>query len=409
MARRGEVLALVQAGGAGSRMDVLTRERAKPALPFGGVHRLIDFTLTSLVYAQLRDVWVSVEYQVASIDEYLSSGRPWDLDSSRGGFRRMVPQTGSGPATEDRFAYGNGDLLLRMVRDLEAFGAPTLVVASADHVFSADLAPVIDDHIASGMTATVLTSEVTKREASQNVTVTTGRQGVVTAIEAKPARPSTGTVATELFVYQTEPLLEALRALRVELSAEAEGDDSGIGDFAEHLLPRLVDQRQVRAVPLGGYWRDLGRPGAYLQGHRDLVGGKVDVYDPDRPIISKWADRSAARIRSGAVVEDSMISPGCDVAGEVIGSVLGPGVVVEPGARVEDCVIFDDVRIEPNARVTTSIVDERCRIGREATVGAMPSTRVARDEEIVLVGQDSTIGADVGISAGARLEPGTSA
>src|SRR5687768_7639787 len=206
MPRRGEVLALVQAGGAGGRMDVLTRERAKPALPYGGVHRLIDFTLSSLVYADLHDVWVSVEYQVASIDEYLSGGRPWDLDSSRGGFRRMVPQSGSGPATEDKFAYGNGDLLLRMARDLEAFGAPTVVVASADHVFAAELAPVIADHVESGCTATLLTAEVTKKEASSNVTVITDQKGRVTGIEEKPSRPSTGTVATEIFIYQTAPL-----------------------------------------------------------------------------------------------------------------------------------------------------------------------------------------------------------
>src|SRR3954470_16477499 len=167
---RSDVLGLVQAGGAGGRMDVLTRERAKPALPYGGVHRLIDFTLSSFVHAGLSDVWVSVEYQVASIDEYLSGGRPWDLDSSRGGFRRMVPQTGSGPATEDKFAHGNGDLLLRMARDLEASGAPTLVVASADHVFAADLDVVVEEHIASGLAATVLTADVTKREASNNVT-----------------------------------------------------------------------------------------------------------------------------------------------------------------------------------------------------------------------------------------------
>ena len=238
MARRRDVLALVQAGGSGGRMDVLTRERAKPALPYGGVHRLIDFTLTSLVYANVRDVWVSVEYQVASIDEYLSGGRPWDLDSSRGGFRRMVPQTGSGPATEDRFAYGNGDLLLRMARDLEAFGAPTLVVCSADHVFAADLDPIIAEHLDSGVAATVLTSEVSKKEASQNVTVVSDKNGLVTAVQEKPAKPTTGTVATELFVYQVEPLMEALRALRSELSADAEGDDSGIGDFGEHLLPQ---------------------------------------------------------------------------------------------------------------------------------------------------------------------------
>ena len=140
--RRGEVLALVQAGGQGSRMDVLTRERAKPVLPYGGTHRLIDFMLSSLANSGLVDVWVSVEYQVASIDDYLSGGRPWSLDRNRGGFRRMVPQSGSGPATEDAFAHGNADLLLRMSRDLIHFGAPTvLVVASADHVFAADLAP----------------------------------------------------------------------------------------------------------------------------------------------------------------------------------------------------------------------------------------------------------------------------
>lgn len=410
MARRRDVLALVQAGGSGGRMDVLTRERAKPALPYGGVHRLIDFTLSSLVYANLHDVWVSLEYQVASIDEYLSGGRPWDLDSSRGGFRRIVPETGSGPPTEDRFAHGNGDLLLRLARDLEAFGAPTLVVASADHVFAADLEPVIADHVASGLAATVLTSEVTKKEATWNVTVTSGRGGIVTAVEDKPSRPSTGVVATELFVYQTEPLLETLRALRAELSGETEGDDSGIGDFGEHLLPRLVEQRQVRAVPLTGYWRDLGRPEAYLQGHRELLAGRVDVFDhPDRPIISKWQDRTAVRVRAGAVVEDSMLSPGCDVAGTVVDSVLGPGVVVEAGALVEDCVIFGDVRIERGARVNTSIVDARCTIGRDAVVGAMSSNRVARDEEIVLMGRDSTVGADVGVPAGARMEPGTTA
>ena len=410
MARRRDVLALVQAGGSGGRMDVLTRERAKPALPYGGVHRLIDFTLSSLVYANVRDVWVSVEYQVASIDEYLSGGRPWDLDSSRGGFRRMVPQTGSGPATEDKFAHGNGDLLLRVARDLEAFGASTLVVCSADHVFAADLDPVIADHVASGVTATVLTSEVTKKEASQNVTVISGADGLVTAVEEKPGRPATGTVATELFVYQVEPLLETLRSLRAELSADAEGDDSGIGDFGEHLLPRLVEERQVRAVPLTGYWRDVGRPDAYLQGHRDLLAGRVDVFDhADRPIISKWQDRTASRVREGAVIEDSMLSPGCDVAGTVIDSVLGPGVVVEAGALVEDSVIFADVRIQRGARVNTSIIDERCSIGRDAVVGAMSSNRIARDEEIVLMGRDSAVGHDVGVAAGARLEPGTTA
>src|SRR3954464_15390367 len=153
MVRRGEVLALVQAGGQGSRMDVLTRERAKPVLPYGGTHRLVDFPLSCLVNSGLVDVWVSVEYQVASIDDYLSGGRPWSLDRNRGGFRRMVPQTGSGTATEEGFASGNADLLLKLQADLAAQGAEHVVVTSADHVFNMDLRPVIEEHVSRGSTA----------------------------------------------------------------------------------------------------------------------------------------------------------------------------------------------------------------------------------------------------------------
>jgi glucose-1-phosphate adenylyltransferase len=393
-------------------MDVLTRERAKPALPYGGVHRLVDFTLSSLVHSDFADVWVSVQYQVASIDDYLSGGRPWSLDRNRGGFRRMVPQTGSGPATEEGFAHGNADLLLRMRADLESFGAPHVLVSSADHIFAMDLAPVVDEHVASGRVATLLTSEVTKKEASDNVVVLAGRGGRVTGVEVKPSRPSSGTVATEIFVYRTDALIEALDALRVELDDEAgdresrESGDSGLGDFGEHLLPRLVSTGEVRAVPLAGYWRDLGQPGQYLQGHRDLLAGKVDVFDhPGRPVISHWPDRPAARLRGGTVV-DSLLSPGCDVAGEVVNSVLGPGVVVEKGARVEDCVLFEDVVVQRGAEVRTAIVDEHSRIGRGAVVGEAPTARVARDEDIVLVGMGSTLGRGR-IPAGSRLEPAT--
>lgn len=405
-----QVLGVIQAGGAGSRMDVLTRERAKPALPYAGTHRLIDFAISSMVHSQIRDVWVSVEYQVASIDEYLAGGRPWDLDSSRGGFRRIVPETGSGPASEDGFAHGNGDLLLRMSRDLEAWGGETLVVSSADHIFNMDLRPVIERHLESGAIATLLTSEVSRREASSNVALQVGDDRRVTGFEVKTAKPSTGTVATEVFVYRTELLLETLRELRAELSGDADGDDSGIGDFGEHLLPRLLEKGKVLADPMTGYWRDVGRPGAYLQGHRDLLADKVEVFDDlDRPVMSHWADREAARIRRGAVVEDSLVSPGADVSGTVVRSVLGPGVVVEKGAVITDSVLFNDVRVEGGAQVCTSIVDDRVVIGSRARIGAEPGSRIATDEDVVLVGSDSVVTTAELLPAGSRLEPGTTA
>jgi glucose-1-phosphate adenylyltransferase len=404
--RRGDVLAIVQAGGQGSRMDVLTRERAKPALPFGGVHRLVDFALSGLVHAELDDVWVSVQYQVASIDDYLSGGRPWSLDRNRGGFRRMVPQTGTGPSSEEGFASGNADLLLKLQADLAHQGAEHVVVLSADHVFNTDLRSVVEEHVSRGSTATLVTAEVSKKDASDNVAVITGRGGVVTGLEVKASRPSTGTVATEIFVYRTEALLEALTTLRAELDDAEDGDDSGLGDFGDHLLPRLIETGTVRGVPIEGYWRDLGQPHTYLQGHRDLLAGRVDVFDHrERPVISHWPDHPAARVRPSARLTDSLLSPGCDVAGEVTGSVLGPGVVVEKGARVADSVIFDDVVVRAGAVVQTAVVDEGSELRRTARVGAVPAARLARDEDVVLVGRGSVVESPV--PAGARLEPGT--
>ena len=387
-------------------MDVLTRERAKPDLPYGGVHRLIDFAMSGLVHADLADVWVSLEYQVTSIDDYLSGGRPWSLDRNRGGFRRIVPQTGTGPATESGFAHGNGDLLLRTSADIEAFGAQTLVVCSADHVFNMDLAPVIEEHVAAGRVATVLTSEVSKKDASDNVVVLAGRDGTVTGVEHKPSRPSSGTVATEIFLYDTEVLLETLRDLRRELSGGHDDGDSGIGDFGEHLLPRLVETGRTAAVPLTGYWRDVGQPGLYLQSHRDLISGKVDVFDhPARPVISHWPDRPAARVRGTGVLHDSLLAPGADVSGLVVGSVLGPGVVVEKGAEVHDSVVMEDCVIRAGSVVRTTVLDERCEVRGKARVGEEPSRRVGHDDDLVLVGRESTVSGTV--AAGARLEPGS--
>jgi glucose-1-phosphate adenylyltransferase len=276
-----------------------------------------------------------------------------------------------------------------------------------------DLAPVVEEHVAAGRSATVLTSEVSKKDARDNVVVVARRDGTVTGIEHKPSRPSVGTVATEIFVYDTAVLVETLHELRAELSGkqdeeDAEQGDSGIGDFGEHLLPRLVEGGKVAAVPLTGYWRDVGQPGLYLQSHRDLLAGRVDVFDhPTRPVISHWPDRPAARVRAAGECRDSLLSPGADVSGLVVGSVLGPGVVVEKGAEVHDSIVMEDCVIRAGSVVRTTVLDERCEVGERTRVGEEPSGRLARDEDVVLVGRDSRVTADV--AAGVRLEPGSDA
>ena len=299
---------------------------------------------------------MSVEYQVASIDDYLSGGRPWSLDRNRGGFRRMVPQSGSGPATEDEFAHGNADLLLRMSRDLMHFGA--------EHARGGQRRPRLRGRPGAGHRAARRLGR--RRHGDDRPRSPSARRARTSwsspAADGQRDRRRGEAVAAELGRGRQRDLrlpdvVVARGALRAPARAERggrqdpdDGDggaDSGLGDFGEHLLPRLISGGTVRTEPLAGYWRDLGRPGAYLNGHRDLIAGKVDVFDHDGyPVISHWDDRPTARLRSGCHVEDSLVSPGVDVSGEVVRSVLGPGVVVEKGARVEDSVIFADCRVE---------------------------------------------------------------
>ena len=403
------VLGIVQAGGEGSRLDVLTRERAKPAVAFGGSYKLIDFPLSSLAGSGISDVWVSVSYLASTLDPYIAQGRPWDLDRTRGGYRRVVPEEGWS-SSESGFAAGNADNLVQLGDAIRDFGADVVVVMSADHVFALDLRPVIRDHIARGAECTIVTAEVGRTEARHNAVVQVERDARVSGFEYKPDRPTGTTVATEIFLYEPDVLLDQLRRLRAELSHDDEDGSSGLGDFGEHLLPALVERGRTYAAPMTGYWRDVGRPEVYLQAHRDLLRGKVDVFDrPGLPVLTRWPEKPPARVRPNGVVDDALLGAGVVVHGTVRRSVLGPGVVVEKGALVEDSVIGADVAVAAGAVVRTSIVDDGCRVGRDARVGESPAATRLREKDIAMLGRDSTVAASSVVRPGARLEPGSSA
>jgi glucose-1-phosphate adenylyltransferase len=406
---RDRVLAIVQGGGKGSRMDVLTRERAKPALPFAGIYQLVDFPMSNLRHSGIEDVWLSVQYQADSLDEQVSNGRSWDLDRDRGGFRMLMPQQGGSPDA-DGFAAGNADELFRMRDQIDGDGASQTLVLSADHVYRFDFREAIETHRRKQAECTIVTSEVARSEAGHHATVVANRLGRVTDFAYKPSRPKTGTVATEMFVYDTRVLLDVLDDLHRELTATTTPDSNGLGDFGEHLLPRLVDRGRVFAHAMPGYWKDLGRPEAYLEAHQDLLRGSTGLFsDPAWPIIARLPQRSPALVRAGARIEDSLVSPGCDVRGVVRRSVLGPGVVVEEGARVTDSVVFADVLVDKDATVAWSIVDRGTTIGAGARVGARPPRLPLEAEHLVLVGRDSRVSAGTTVPRGARLEPGTTA
>ncbi|MFZ5849478.1 MAG: glucose-1-phosphate adenylyltransferase family protein [Actinomycetota bacterium] len=408
---RNRILAIIQAGGAGGRMDVLTRERAKPALPFAGVYQLVDFPLSNLVHSGISDVWLSVQYQGGMLEEEVANGRPWDLDRNHGGLRLVMPQQGTGTGDEEGFATGNADLLFRIRDQIRAADPEVVLVLSADHVYRFDYMDAIETHRAKGAELTIVTTEVAKRQASNHATVEANRLGRVTGFAYKPKRPSTTTVATEIFVYSPDVLVETLEELHRERTADAEPGDSGLGDFGESLVPRLVDRGRVYAHALPGYWRDLGQPHLYLAAHQDLLTGEADELfaDPSWPFLTRQPQRVAARFEPGCELGDSLVSPGARVAGVVRRSVLGPGVVVAADAVVSDSVILHDTTIEAGAEVSWSIVDAGCTIGAGARVGDPDAKGTDDPEQVTLVGRDSTVAPGAEITAGARLEPGTTA
>ena len=390
-------------------MDVLTRERAKPLLPFAGVFQLVDFPLSNLANSGITDVWLSVQFQGAGLGEEVANGRPWDLDRNRGGLRLLMPQEGTGATDEEGFAKGNADELYRFRDQVVAEAPEVLVVLSADHVYRFDVMEAVDTHRRTGAECTVVTTSVPIAEAGDHATVEADEQGLVTGFAYKPDDPDTGTVATEIFVYDPGVLVSVLEELHRELGADAGEGDTGLGDYGEHLVPRLVDRGRTFVHEMPGYWKDLGQPHKYLEAHRDVLTDDQGVLgDLDWPILSHQQQRPAARVLEGGRISDSLVSPGSRVGGTVVRSVLGPGVVVDEGAVVRDSIVFRDTHIQSGARLDWTVVDQDCVVGPDAEIGS-PDTDPDDPDAIVLIGRRSTVGPKVVLGQGSRLEPGTTA
>ena len=390
---RPKVLALVLAGGEGGRLELLTDERPKPAMPFGGVYRLIDFVLSNCMHSGIDDVWVVQQYQPHALSEHLSSGRPWDLDRTYGGLRVLQPYLGH---SESGWYEGNADAIYRNKAQIRGFGADLLLVLSADHVYKLDYGDVIGRHLESNADVTMVTARVRLEEAGRFGTVEVENGGRVVDFAYKPETPASGLVTTEVFVYDTRRLLETLEDIARD-DAEKE-QESSLEDFGDVLLPRLVAQGRAYEHRLESYWRDVGTIDAYWQAHMDLLAPEsgLALDEPSWPILTSSAQRPPARIEKTARVDESLISPGCTVEGSVSRSVLAPGVVVEQGADVRGSVVLQDTVIRAEAALERAIVDVDAEVEERARVGAAHG-------DITLVGRRARVSPGSTVPAGARV------
>jgi glucose-1-phosphate adenylyltransferase len=383
-----KVLALVMAGGEGNRLELLTERRAKPALPFAGVYRLIDFPLSNCLHSGIEDVWVLQQYRVQSLNDQLANGRPWDLDRTHGGLRLLPPQLGTG---EEGFHQGNADAIRRNRQLIAEHDPEVVLVLSADHVYRLDYGEVLARHRQRGAGVTVVTSEVPEAEASRQAVVEVAGDGRLSGFHYKPEEPPTTRVATEVFAFATGRLLDTLD----ELAA----GDGELKDFGHDLLPRLVSAGEAFEHRMAGYWRDVGTVPAYWQAHMDLLdpARPLGLDDPAWPVLGRASQRLPARVEGSARLEGALLSPGSVVAGEVVRSVLGPGVVVEPGASVRDAVVLDDCVIAAGARVVRAVLDRGVRVGPDARVGG------AGDDGPALVGEQARVPGGATVGPGGRF------
>ncbi len=361
--KKAKVLALILAGGKGGRLGALTKNRAKPVMPFAGSYRLIDFALSNCRHSEISDVWIIEQYQLHSLNEHLSNGRPWDLDRTYGGLQVLPPlETSAEDDSSGGFATGNADAIYRHRNFIKQFNPDVLLVLSADHIYKLDFRDVIETHFKNQAAVTMVTTRVPSGESAARFgTVKVDEDGRVTDFAYKPEQPESDLITTEVFVYDAPRLLETLD----ELAGEAGGES--LRDFGDRLLPKLVADGAAFEFRFEKYWLDVGTIAAYYRAHFDLLEDKTDLAldDAEWAILTLGSQRVPAAIGKTADISESLISNGCKILGRVVRSVLAPGVSVAENAEIVDSIVLPDAKIESGARVLRAIVDSGVTIEKD--------------------------------------------
>ena len=354
--------AFILAGGVGSRLCLLSERRAKPAVPFGGKYRIIDFTLSNCVNSGIFDVGVLTQYRPTSLNQHIGIGRPWDLDRTRGGIQLLQPAPG---LSASDWYQGTADAIYQNMVHLKRRRTDEVLILSGDHVYQMDYNVLYAFHRRNSSRLTVAVTEVHAAEVDQFGILETEPNGRVTAFREKPKGPVTSRLASMgVYLFDREALIRWL----VEDLSIAESAH----DFGKDLLPRLVARGEsVFAYRNPAYWRDGGTLDSYYRANLEFVqpAPPLDLSDPDWVVHTQTADRPPVRVEAGARVSRSLLANGCSVAGEVVNSVLFPGVVVERGAVVRDSIVMHDTVVGASATLDRAIIDKEVRIGRGTQLG----------------------------------------
>jgi glucose-1-phosphate adenylyltransferase len=387
--------AVILAGGEGSRLSTLTAKRTKPAVPFGGKYRIIDFTLSNCVNSNLFDVMILAQYRPHSLIDHIGAGGPWDLNREfTGGVRIYTPYKARGASD---WYLGTADAVQQNFRFIKTSAPDLILILSGDHIYVMNYDALIAFHIDQEADLTIATFRVPIEQASRFGIIEVDDEFRVTSFTEKPDRPHSNLVNMGVYLFNAKLLDRVLW--------EDHGRQDSSHDFGKDVLPRLVAQEaRVYAFPYSGYWVDVGTVATYWQAHMDLLQDPppIDLNDRSWIFHTRTEERPPVRIASGAMVKDSMVTDGCVIYGgaSVERSVLSPGVRVEPGAVVRESVILTDTVIESGAYIERGIIDKQVRIGRQARIGGVP---LSGELLITMVGKNSHLAEGILVEPGAVI------
>ena len=384
--------AVILAGGDGSRLGILTAKRAKPAVPFAGKYRIIDFTLSNCVNSGIFDVYILAQYRPHSLMEHLGAGGPWDLDRDfTGGLRLYTPFKGRHAAD---WYVGTADAVQQNISFIKSNTPDTILILSGDHIYRMDYDAMIAFHHDYGADLTMATIRVPWEETSRFGILETDKEYRVTSFVEKPPQTNSNLANMGVYAFRMDTLDKVLW--------EDHHDPSSSHDFGKDIIPKMVaGAYRVLGFPYSGYWVDVGTVKTYWQAHMDLLPEKpsIDLNDRSWVIHTRTEERPPARIARGADIRDSMISDGCLISDSAVieRSILSPGVKVLPGATILESVILTDTVIQNDSHIERSILDKHVLVGSNVTIGKIQSLD---EQAFSMVGKNSHIPSNTFIEPG---------
>lgn len=395
-----DCVAMILAGGQGSRLGALTKSVAKPAVPFGGKYRIIDFPLSNCVHSGIDTVGVLTQYQPLELNTYIGNGHPWDLDRNQGG-AYVLPPYQSAEAGE--WYKGTANAIYQNLGFLERFTPENVLILSGDHIYKMHYGEMLKAHKESGAAITIAVMPVPWDEASRFGIMNVDESGAIIEFDEKPEKPKSNLASMGIYIFTYEALKKYLQ--------EDEDDPNSSNDFGKNIIPKmLANNEKMQSFRFEGYWKDVGTIQSLWEANMDLIGDppKFDLHNRKWSIYSRNPARAPHFVGKGAVIKNSTVTEGCSIYGEVDHSIIFGGVLVGSGSVLKDCVVLPNVTIGKNVKMEGAVIGSGVTISDDAQIGICADENNKHESHmctngLVLIGNDIKISENASIAKNSMI------